>query len=442
MKTKTYIPILTLLGLFMMSCASSSQVGKTSSWGDEIYGSPAKPQTSQLVKNEGQNSAPEKKANTNYANLEQKYSDVIEFNMDSIKNDTVIYKAKDTNPYSRILSDSYQESYERRLRGIEDPYYRLSNWFAYNSDDYWYAQAYDPYFYRTVVMGSQVWVEPWYISAMFGWPRTNLSMGYSGFYFHWNYPYLGIASPWYSSPYWSDWHFNWPSYTTWCNPDNNVTNNYYYGRRSGINTQNAMTRRSAAGTERISDPQTVSSRRSIAGSNATENPITSSRRTQTRVAPTYEDRTHRGNSTERYTATSNRSQNKNTTQTQRPTRNVGVSEPTRRSTFNSSTSRYRSSSSNKIEGADNSSGTSRQTSTTSRVSNPSPTYNRPGRVSTPPSSSNSGTRSSGHAPSNMSSGSSRSSSSSGVGSSSGSYRSSGTSNSSSSSNSSQTHRNR
>ena len=441
MKTKTYIPILTLLGLFMMSCASSSQVGKTSSWGDEIYGSPAKPQTSQLVKNEGQSSIPDKKANPNYANLEQKYSDVIEFNMDSIKNDTVIYKAKDTNPYSRILSDSYQESYERRLRGIEDPYYRLNNWFAYNSDDYWYAQAYDPYFYRTVVMGSQVWVEPWYISAMFGWPSASLSMGYSGFYFYWNSPYLAYTSPWYSSPYWSSWHYNWPSYTTWCNPNNNITNDYYYGRRSGFNTQNTATRRSAAGTERISDHQTVSSRRSVAESSATVNPITSSRRTQTRVAPTYEERTHRGNSNERYTATSNRSQITNTNQTQRPTRNIGVSEPTRRSTFNSS--RYRNSGSTRIEGTDNSRNTSssRQTSTTSRISNPSPTYNRPSRVSTPSSSSNSGSRSSGQIPNNVSSG--RSSSSSGVSnSSSGSSRSSGTSSSSSSSNSSQTRRNR
>ena len=55
MKTKTNISMLTLLGLFMMSCASSSQVGKTSSWSDEIYGSPAKPQTSQIAKNEEQN---------------------------------------------------------------------------------------------------------------------------------------------------------------------------------------------------------------------------------------------------------------------------------------------------------------------------------------------------------------------------------------------------
>ena len=81
MKTKTNIPMLTLLGLFMMSCASSSQVGKTSSWSDEIYGSTSKPQTSQLAQNEVKNVTPEKKVNSNYANLEKKYADVIEINM-------------------------------------------------------------------------------------------------------------------------------------------------------------------------------------------------------------------------------------------------------------------------------------------------------------------------------------------------------------------------
>jgi hypothetical protein len=101
-----------------------------------------------------------------------------------------VYEAEDTNPYSRILSDSYEESYERRLRGLEDPQYRIENWSVYYSDDYRYAQAYDPSFYKVVVMGSNVWVEPWYVYNSFGWPRSSL---YFGFGFGWDI-ILGIPS--------------------------------------------------------------------------------------------------------------------------------------------------------------------------------------------------------------------------------------------------------
>ena len=186
MKTKTYIPMLTLIGLFLMSCTSSLQVSNTSSWSDEIYGSSPKPQINQVAQVETKAIQPENKINSDLSKLEQQYSDVIDINLDSIKNDTVIYKAEDTNPYSRILSDSYQESYERRLRGLEDPTYGFNNWSAYNSMDYWYAQMYDPAFYNVVVMGGSVWVEPWYISTMFSWPRSHFSFGF-GIGYGWNY---------------------------------------------------------------------------------------------------------------------------------------------------------------------------------------------------------------------------------------------------------------
>ncbi len=385
--------MLTLLGLFMMSCASSSQVGKTSSWSDEIYGSPAKPQTSQIAKNEEQNSTSEKKENSNYANLEQKYADVIEINMDSIKNDTVIYKAEDTNPYNRILSDSYQESYERRLRGLSDPYYGMENWSTYYSDNYWYAQAYDPYFYNIVVMGNQVWVEPRYISAMFGWPRRSFSVGF-GFGFGWNYGYWNY-DPWYWSypynynhygynPYYTDsywWGWNNGYWTG--NSSNNISNNSYYGRR--VNGTNNYTARRTGISTTTDGSQTVVSRRRD-GSNSSLNPIVSTRRTQTRVTPTYESNGRReSNLNNQASSNTRRVDGTNTRRvSERPTREIGVSEPTRR-TYNQSSGRTRTSTEStyrRSEGSQNSnaSGTSR---TSSGNRNSTPTYNRPERVSTP-----------------------------------------------------------
>lgn len=356
--------MLTLLALFMMSCASSSQVGKTSSWNDEIYGSTSKPQTSQLAQNKAQSVTPEKKVNSNYANLEQKYSDVIEINMDSIKNDTVIYRAEDTNPYSRILSDSYQESYERRLRGLSDPYYGMNNWSTYYSDDYWYAQAYDPAFYNIVVMGGQVWVEPWYISNMFGYPTSNF---YFGFGFTWALP---------------SWH-----YYNWYNCGGNYwAYNYHpwYGRRSAGTTDNTITRRNTSAISGVTGRQTGISGRGEGSKTSGTNPIVSTRNTQTRVTPTYESGSRSGSRGSQVAVT----RREGSSRSERPTREIGVSEPTRR-TYNQTNERTRTStdySARRNEGSQNSnvSGTSRSNSGNRGAT---PTYNRPERVSSPTTSS-------------------------------------------------------
>ena len=126
------------------------------------------------------------------------------------------------NPYDAILADSYEDAYARRLRGFNSPSYRMpSSYYNFRySDASFYASAYDPAFYNVVVMGDEVWVEPKYISSMFGsWGRPSIHVG------------LGWSSPYYNSwywgwnqPYWSAWDY-WGPYYGW--------GGYYSGYYSG-----------------------------------------------------------------------------------------------------------------------------------------------------------------------------------------------------------------
>lgn len=401
MKTRTHIPLLTLIGLFAMSCTSSLQVSNTSSWNDEIYGASPKPQTSQLAVNENIKNTPEKKVDSDLNKLEQKYSDVLEINMDSIKNDTLIYKAEETNPYKRILSDSYEDSYERRLNGFKDPKYGIENWTVYHSDDWFYAQAYDPAFYNIIVMGDQIWVEPRYISLSFGWPHSHLYYGFGWNYSYWNsyyswnwgwsYPYNYYNpyayNPWYNNSYWSGWNDGY-----WYGNNNNT--NYYYGRRSSGTTDYSVTRRGANGNIQTTENQTIYTGRRRGGTNENSaNAIVSTRRTQTRVTPTYESTSRReGSSTDQAVATRRGGSNRtdgSITRTDRPTREIGITEPTRR-TYNPTYERSRTTGGESTRRTErtfnNGNSITRQPSTTSRTST-TPTYNRPSRVSTPSTTS-------------------------------------------------------
>ena len=126
----------------------------------------------------------------------------------------VVYQAHteaNDNPYEDILSDSYQESYERRLRGMSSGSYKMPNSYSdvITSGKIQYLSAYDPAFYNVMVMGDEVWVEPKYISSMFGtWGSSSsvnvnigLNFGWSGYYpwgwnSLWGYPYLAVQNLW------------------------------------------------------------------------------------------------------------------------------------------------------------------------------------------------------------------------------------------------------
>lgn len=76
---------------------------------------------------------------------------------------------------TNIVADTYESAYTRRRLGFASPSYRLpSSYFRLSySTEYRFASAYDPAFYNIMVSGNQVWVEPKYITSMFGtWGAT------------------------------------------------------------------------------------------------------------------------------------------------------------------------------------------------------------------------------------------------------------------------------
>lgn len=117
--------------------------------------------------------------------------------------------------YEGVVADDYESAYARRLRGFRSVSYNLpSSYFAlrYNSPTWSYVSAYDPAFYNVIVMGDEVWVEPKYITSMFGtWGSASVYSG--GWYFGFGTSYPGWGYPRYS---WWDW--NMAYYNPWYNP--------------------------------------------------------------------------------------------------------------------------------------------------------------------------------------------------------------------------------
>ena len=131
------------------------------------------------------------------------------------------------NSYDSVLADDYQSAYARRLYGFSSPSYRMpSSYYTYRyTDAYQYASAYDPAFYNIMVSGDQVWVEPKYITSMFGsWGASVVVPTYSWYYgwtrpsYSWWYGYPRYS--WYDwgwgcgyDPYWGwSWSFGWGGY--------------------------------------------------------------------------------------------------------------------------------------------------------------------------------------------------------------------------------------
>lgn len=194
MKIGVSISVMTVVAMVLTSCSSFVELGKRPSWSNDVYGNRQKIAATVDAANSQQNTSVANNNRPDLDNLEKRYADMTLPDTAAQAADSN-QVAQNENPYERLLSNSYRESYERRLRGFNDPYYRMNNFNVYYSDDFWYAQAYDPAFYNVVVMGNQVWVEPRYISNAFSWPRYN-------YYFGWNWGWG------YGYPYWS-WHNYW-----------------------------------------------------------------------------------------------------------------------------------------------------------------------------------------------------------------------------------------
>jgi len=227
---KLLIKFIVIASFFLASCSSM----KTAYVYDDLYNSPNDMVASNLSYNVSSSSDNVK---TEELSLDEKLNNLLKDT--SVQDvDTVIYTDEYENPYDRVLVDDYATALERRRKGIEDPYYRINNLSVYFSDDYWYASAYDPSYYNMVIMGSQVWVEPRYISSSFGFSygyRYNsypyYGYGWPSSYFGYNpYSYYGY------SPYSS--YYGYP-YNYW-GYDNYYTNNYFRKNPTSINRRRGI----------------------------------------------------------------------------------------------------------------------------------------------------------------------------------------------------------
>ncbi len=365
MKTKLQIISIALIGLIITSCSSSMNMSKSSSSStDDIYYTPSNSNTVQTTSN----TSTKKEAvnvesnNPNLAQLEEKYSKIL--TSDSSNIDTVIYKAKSENPYDRILSDSYQDSYERRIKAFQDPCYGFhNNYDIYFSRDYWYSTAYDPYTYNTVIAGNHIWVEPCSVSVMFG---ANLP------YYYWNNFNFGYRV-WWSHNYWYDNYFYSPQmlYSPYYTDLNYNNGNYYYGPRSGGLTTNTSPR--------------------FRNDNSIEKQIITSRRRDGLTATTKGSNTNlRGTNQEIFTRRTNNDMNNTRLRENGNARNVSLTEPTRRNNNNTyqkprSTNNdgyIRTGTRNQTNGTTTRDNTTRGNSNVREGRNTTPTYNKPNRVDT------------------------------------------------------------
>lgn len=150
-------------------------------------------------------------------------------------------RSEESGSFSDVLVNDYQSAYARRLYAFNSPTYNLPSSYydlryssAYNN-----VAAYDPAFYNIIVMGDQVWVEPKYITSMFGtWGLPTASTAYaaaglySSWYFGWGYPPRYSWAWGYNPYYYYPWGYNpyyywdWYGYYPWYPP-------YYYPPHGG-----------------------------------------------------------------------------------------------------------------------------------------------------------------------------------------------------------------
>lgn len=222
-----------LTGVLALGCSSMS---RTSYVSDDLYGS-----------HDQKALAVQRQAEVQAALEQQKrYEELTESRKAEIKamalensfynrETPVSYGVPAQESYTSVLADDYDTAYQRRLEGIASPTYRMpSSYFnLQTSTAYDYASAYDPAQYNVMLSGDQVWVEPKYITSMFGtWgaqvvnPAGNWYIGWHTpvYHFLWGYPHY----TWYDwywrydwDPFWGwgwpyrPYHYGWHSYHHW-----------------------------------------------------------------------------------------------------------------------------------------------------------------------------------------------------------------------------------
>ncbi|MGC9374424.1 MAG: hypothetical protein ACP5DQ_05210 [Bacteroidales bacterium] len=238
MKTKIYLIL--ILSVFLASCSSLQQTAVN----DDLYYSP----------DDDYVAGTDVYANPTYDNNDSKTISSFDKQIEDILaddsvEDTTIYKNKESeNAYDRLIVDDYAEAYDRRLEAKRSPHYGLNtyNYNLYFNDDYRLASMFwnDP-FYNVVIVGDQVWVEPYYISSSFRyWGRNYyyspywygswyLSWYFSGPYYYTPYSYY-YSTPYYYNPYYYNPYYLYPYSSNYAS-----SANYSY-RRRGLTTMSSF----------------------------------------------------------------------------------------------------------------------------------------------------------------------------------------------------------
>ena len=249
MKTKIYLIL--FLSVFIASCSSLQQTAVN----DDLYYSPNDDYVAgtDVYANPTYDNNNSKKATTEF---DDQITEILED--DSYGDtDTTIYEDKESgNALDRIMVDSYSEAREKRMEAKQSPYYGMTtNYSIYFNDDYRLAKMFigDP-FYNVVIAGDRVWVEPYDISASFGyWGRNYIYVGGATspwYYSSWSRPYYSYYSPYYynySPYYYNPYYYNNPysyyhyPYSYYDKPtDNWASSANYSSRRRGLTTMSSL----------------------------------------------------------------------------------------------------------------------------------------------------------------------------------------------------------
>lgn len=210
-----YFWMMTLLTLMSSGCSSTLYTLGGYGYSDDMYSVHDRATISRVQRAEQE--AERAEAEARRAQYEALLAQVGEYN-----------SGEESLSYTGVLADTYESAYARRLRGFDSPTYRMpSSYYELRySPEFAYVTAYDPMSYNIIVMGDEVWVEPKYITSMFGtWgaPPISMTLGYSGWYSGYYNCYYGYNPYWYN-PYW--YGYGYPYYNPYYNP---YYSPYWYG---------------------------------------------------------------------------------------------------------------------------------------------------------------------------------------------------------------------
>ena len=212
MKKSLYVFSVALAATLLSGCTSAFY-GSSSSVNDDLYALHNRTEIARRQQAEAE--ARKAEAEARRAEWEAKIAEA-EANAIAQGN----YRTTTEENYSSVLADDYESAYARRLRGFESASYRMPSSYtnARYSSTFHYVSAYDPAFYNIMVMGDQVWVEPKYVTAMFG--SWGLPSYHNAWYWNWaGWPSYRWWGPTFSIGGWG-WSLSWydPWFYDWYSP--------------------------------------------------------------------------------------------------------------------------------------------------------------------------------------------------------------------------------